>query len=374
LLNSSTSAGIIFAKFRYRTAVTLLFAVETLGKVEMTTPSRIDYGHQPAGPLPHLTEFLLGKDTRCMASCARQLVQTPSVRPLYHDPHVAGPRLAFHYGDLSDRTVAAPRPRKVQPQEVYNLPPRRATSGVVRIPEYNRRHRRALVYGLCACLRALRDYMDTTALRCAITNRAPRSVRRAFPPPQKRDDPVSILAAPTRSASCRAWYVVITRSYGCSAAIASSSIHESPAAERTFVTRKITRARRAHQGKGCRRSSFLGNLDARRDWSFGRRLRRGDFCLCSQQDASRRLLSPPGGFLQRTGFRRRPPSLRLGLEWSNSSISIHPVSAAQPMSLPAGYSSKARAYSVGSRASTSSSWSDDGRPATSISSRARKRP
>ena len=51
--------------------------------------------------------------------------------------------------------------------------------------------------------------------------------------------------------------------------------HESPRRGETFVTRKITRAA-ARIKHGLQDKLYLGNLDAKRDWGYRRRLRRGD--------------------------------------------------------------------------------------------------
>ncbi len=50
--------------------------------------------------------------------------------------------------------------------------------------------------------------------------------------------------------------------------------HESPRRGETFVTRKITRAVAAIK-LGLQKSLYLGNLDAKRDWGYAPRVRRG---------------------------------------------------------------------------------------------------
>src|SRR5437763_14314368 len=52
-----------------------------------------------------LTEFLIAKGYEVHGLMRRaSLFNTDRIDHLYHDPHLAGPRLTLHYGDLTDGT------------------------------------------------------------------------------------------------------------------------------------------------------------------------------------------------------------------------------------------------------------------------------
>ncbi len=70
----------------------------------------------------YLTEFLLGKGYEVHGLLRRaSLFNTDRIDHIYHDPHVEGPALRLHYGDLGDGTALRRVLEKVQPDEVYNL-------------------------------------------------------------------------------------------------------------------------------------------------------------------------------------------------------------------------------------------------------------
>ena len=70
----------------------------------------------------YLTEFLLAKGYEVHGLMRRaSLFNTDRIDHLYHDPHLAGPRLTLHYGDLTDGTGLRRVLETVNPDEVYNL-------------------------------------------------------------------------------------------------------------------------------------------------------------------------------------------------------------------------------------------------------------
>ena len=79
----------------------------------------------------------------------------------------------------------------------------------------------------------------------------------------------STRAARTRVAKVAAYWSAVNyrEAYGLFAVNGILFNHESPRRGETFVTRKITRARRAHQGR-AQDKLYLGNLEAKRDWGF----------------------------------------------------------------------------------------------------------
>ena len=103
------------------------------------------------------------------------------------------------------------------------------------------------------------------------------------------------------------WITVNYReSYDLFAASGILFNHESPRRGREFVTRKITDGV-ARIKLGLARELRLGNLDARRDWGFARRLRRGDVADAAARRA-RRLRDRDGRDALGAGARARSRS------------------------------------------------------------------
>ena len=78
----------------------------------------------------------------------------------------------------------------------------------------------------------------------------------ATPPPQSETTPFHP-RSPYAVAKVAAYWIAVNyrEAYGMFASNGILFNHESPRRGETFVTRKITRARRAHQAPGCRTSS-----------------------------------------------------------------------------------------------------------------------
>jgi GDPmannose 4,6-dehydratase len=69
----------------------------------------------------YLTEFLLAKGYEVHGLMRRaSLFNTDRIDHLYHDPHLAGPRLTLHYGDLTGTGLRRAL-ETVDPDDVYNL-------------------------------------------------------------------------------------------------------------------------------------------------------------------------------------------------------------------------------------------------------------
>src|SRR5258708_14560329 len=129
-------AKVILPKPRYRIAVRLLLPSKRSGKSEMTTRRALITGITGQDGA-YLTELLLGKGYEVHGVLRRaSSFNTERLDHIYHDPHVAGPGLRLHYGDLSDGTALRRVLEKVQPQEVYNLPAQSHVKGSFEIPEY----------------------------------------------------------------------------------------------------------------------------------------------------------------------------------------------------------------------------------------------
>src|SRR5258706_14137529 len=85
----------------------------------------------------YLTEFLLAKGYEVHGLMRRaSLFNTDRIDHLYHDPHLAAPRLTLHYGDLTDRPGLRRVLETMNPDEVYNLRAQSHVKLTFEIPEY----------------------------------------------------------------------------------------------------------------------------------------------------------------------------------------------------------------------------------------------
>src|SRR5260370_34753164 len=86
----------------------------------------------------YLTEFLLAKGYEVHGLLRRaSLFNTDRIDHLYHDPHLAGPRMTLHYGDLTDGTGLRRGLENVNPDEDYNPGAQSHVKVSFDIPEYN---------------------------------------------------------------------------------------------------------------------------------------------------------------------------------------------------------------------------------------------
>ena len=259
----------------------------------------------------YLTEFLLGKGYEVHGVLRRaSSFNTERLDHIYHDPHVAGPRLRLHYGDLSDGTALRRVLEKVQPQEVYNLAAQSHVKVSFEIPEYTGD---IVAMGTLRLLEALRDHMETTGTTVRYYQASSSEMYGSAPAPQNEATPFHPRSPYAVSKVAGHWYVVNYREsyglFGCNGILFN---HESPRRGETFVTRKITRAA-GRIKEGLQDKLFLGNLDARRDWGFA-----GDYVeamwLMLQQDA-------PDDYVVATGVSYSVREFvaaafaELGLEW-----------------------------------------------------------
>ena len=85
----------------------------------------------------YLAEFLLSKDTRCMASFEGPAPLTRGrIDHIYTDAHVKGSQLFLHYGDLSDSSQITNIVYNIQPQEIYHLGAQSHVRVSFDMPEY----------------------------------------------------------------------------------------------------------------------------------------------------------------------------------------------------------------------------------------------
>jgi GDPmannose 4,6-dehydratase len=130
----------------------------------------------------YLTELLLAKGYEVHGLLRRaSSFNTERLDHIYHDPHVAGPSLRLHYGDLSDGTGLRRVLEKVQPQEVYNLAAQSHVRVSFDIPEYTGD---IVAMGTLRLLEALRDHIENTGAKVRYYQAGSSEMYGAAPAPQ----------------------------------------------------------------------------------------------------------------------------------------------------------------------------------------------
>src|SRR5207248_9719531 len=229
----------------------------------------------------YLTEFLLAKGYEVHGLMRRaSLFNTDRIDHLYHDPHLAGPRLTLHYGDLTDGTGLRRVLETVNPDEVYNLGAQSHVKVSFDIPEYTAE---VVAVGTLRLVEAVRDHVLHGGRSVRYYQAGSSEMFGAAPPPQSERTPFYPRSPYGVSKVAAHWFAVNYReAYGLFICNGILFNHESPRRGETFVTRKVTRAvgRIKH---GLQHKLYLGNLDAKRDWGFA-----GDYVeamwLMLQQD------------------------------------------------------------------------------------------
>jgi GDPmannose 4,6-dehydratase len=214
----------------------------------------------------YLTEFLIGKGYEVHGLMRRaSLFNTDRIDHLYHDPHATGPRLALHYGDLTDGSTLRRVLADVAPDEVYNLAAQSHVMVSFEMAEYTAD---VVALGSLRLLEALRDHARTSGRAVRFYQAGSSEMFGASPPPQSERTPFQPCSPYAVSKLAAHWHCVNYRdAYGLFVCNGILFNHESPRRGETFVTRKITRAV-GRIAEGLQDKLYLGNLEARRDWGF----------------------------------------------------------------------------------------------------------
>jgi GDPmannose 4,6-dehydratase len=194
------------------------------------------------------------------------LINTQRIDHIYQDPHERNLRLILHYGDLADATNIIRIIQQVQPDEIYNLGAMSHVQVSFEEPEYS-----ANVDGLgtLRILEAIRilGLTEKTKFYQASTSELYGMVQTI---PQNEDTPF-YPRSPYGVAKLYGYWITVNyrEAYGMYACNGILFNHESPLRGETFVTRKITRGV-AEIVLGLKKTLFLGNLNAKRDWGHAK--------------------------------------------------------------------------------------------------------
>ena len=231
----------------------------------------------------YLAELLLekGYEVHGIKRRASQF-NTERIDHLYEDPHEEEVQLFLHYGDLTDSSNLIRIVQETQPDEIYNLAAQSHVQVSFDSPEYTADVDALGALRLLEAIRILdledktRFYQASTSELYGNVQETPQTEETAFYP-----------RSPYAAAKLYAYWITVNyrEAYGIHASNGILFNHESPRRGETFVTRKITRAA-ARIRAGLQEKTYLGNLDARRDWGHARDYVEGMHRMLQQDEPS----------------------------------------------------------------------------------------
>ncbi|MCS3662362.1 GDP-mannose 4,6-dehydratase [Salinibacter ruber] len=228
----------------------------------------------------YLAEFLLDKgyEVHGIKRRASQF-NTDRIDHIYEDPHEEDVRFFLHYGDLTDSTNLVRIVQETRPDEIYNLAAQSHVQVSFDSPEYTADVDALGTLRLLEAIRIL-DLEDNTRFYQASTSELYGKVQEV---PQTEETPF-YPRSPYAAAKLYAYWITVNyrEAYGIHASNGILFNHESPRRGETFVTRKITRAA-ARIKTGLQEQTYLGNLDAERDWGHARDYVEGMWWMLQQE-------------------------------------------------------------------------------------------
>lgn len=191
---------------------------------------------------------------------------TARLDEIYEDPQEHAARFKLHYGDLTDGLNLVSLIGKIKPDEIYNLGAQSHVAVSFETPEYTANTDAIGTLRILEATRLLgmadhvRIYQASTSELFGLVKETPQSETTPFHP-----------RSPYGCAKAYAFWIVANyrEAYGMHASNGILFNHESPMRGETFVSRKITRAVAAIK-HGLQATLYLGNLDAKRDWTHAR--------------------------------------------------------------------------------------------------------
>jgi len=229
----------------------------------------------------YLSEFLLdnGYEVHGLKRRSSQF-NTGRIDHLYEDPHEEDVRFFLHYGDLTDSSNLIRLVQEIEPDEIYNLAAQSHVQVSFDTPEYTADVDALGTLRLLEAIRTL-DRAGETRFYQASTSELYGKVQEI---PQNEETPF-YPRSPYAAAKLYAYWITVNyrEAYDIHASNGILFNHESPRRGETFVTRKVTRAA-ARIKAGLQEKTYLGNLDAERDWGHARDYVEGMWQML-QQDA-----------------------------------------------------------------------------------------
>lgn len=211
----------------------------------------------------YLASFLLKKGYVVHGIKRRSsLFNTARIDGLYEDLHEENPHFFLHYGDLTDASNLIRIIQQTRPDEIYNLAAQSHVKVSFETPEYTANSDALGTLRLLEAVRILGLEGHTRFYQASTSE----LFGKVLETPQKETTPF-YPRSPYAAAKLYAYWIAVNyrEAYGLFASNGILFNHESELRGETFVTRKITRAA-ARIALGLQEKTWLGNLDAKRDW------------------------------------------------------------------------------------------------------------
>ena len=228
----------------------------------------------------YLAELLLDKGYEVHGIKRRSSqFNTERIDHLYTDPHFKGLPFHLHYGDMTDSTNLIRIIQETQPDEIYNLAAQSHVQVSFDSPEYTADVDALGAMRMLEAIRILgmekktRFYQASTSELYGKIQETPQSETTPFYP-----------RSPYGVAKLYAFWITVNyrEAYGIYGSNGILFNHESPRRGETFVTRKITRAA-VRIAEGIQEKTFLGNLNAKRDWGHAKDYVYGMWLMMQQE-------------------------------------------------------------------------------------------
>lgn len=229
----------------------------------------------------YLAELLLEKGYEVHGIKRRSSqFNTERIDHLYTDPHFKGLPFHLHYGDLTDSTNLIRIIQETQPDEIYNLAAQSHVQVSFDSPEYTADVDALGAMRLLEAIRIL-GMEKKTKFYQASTSELYGKIQET---PQKETTPF-YPRSPYGVAKLYAYWITVNyrEAYNIYATNGILFNHESPRRGETFVTRKITRAA-VRIAEGIQEKTFLGNLNAERDWGHAKDYVHGMWLMMQQEE------------------------------------------------------------------------------------------
>lgn len=265
----------------------------------------------------YLAELLLAKGYEVHGLKRRaSSFNTDRIDHLYQDPHVAHPQFILHYGDMTDSTNLIRVVQECQPDEIYNLAAQSHVAVSFETPEYTANADAIGPLRLLEAIRLLkmtdktRFYQASTSELYGLVQETPQNENTRFYP-----------RSPYAAAKLYAYWITVNyrEGYGMFACNGILFNHESPQRGETFVTRKITRAL-ARIKTGLQRETYLGNIDAKRDWGHARDFVEAQWLILQQREPEDFVIATGEQHSVREFIERAATALGLEIAWEGKGL------------------------------------------------------
>jgi GDPmannose 4,6-dehydratase len=265
----------------------------------------------------YLAEFLLKKGYEVHGLKRRtSMFNTDRIDHLYQDPHVDNRNFILHHGDMTDSSSLVHIMSKVRPDEIYNLAAQSHVAVSFEEPEYTADSDGLGTLRLLEAIRIL-GLEDKTKFYQASTSELFGKVRET---PQTEKTPF-YPRSPYAVAKLYSYWIVVNyrEAYNIFACNGILFNHESPVRGETFVTRKITRAL-ARIVLGLKDCTYLGNLNAKRDWGHAKDYVEMQWLMLQQDTPDDFVIASGVQHSVRDFVERAAGELGIGMRWEGEGV------------------------------------------------------